>query len=119
MRTSWPGIEAISPLDGRYREITHPLVGYFSESALIRFRLHVEVEWLIEQAACDALPAVAPLGAEEESSLRMLVTRFDDRAAVRVKEIERETHHDVKAVERFLQERVGDLGRDDLRPFVH
>src|SRR5689334_15036273 len=87
-------LDAVSPLDGRYREQIAPLAAYFSEEALIRQRVLVEVEWLIALADQPAIPEVRPFTAEEIAALRGIVTGFDEAAAARVKEIERTTRHD-------------------------
>ena len=112
-------LDAISPLDGRYAGQVAPLAAYFSEAALIRERVRVEVEWLIAMAATPDLPEVRPLEAEEQAFLRNLVAGFDGEAAARVKEIEQTTRHDVKAVEYFLKERLHSTSLADVAGFVH
>jgi len=97
---------AVSPIDGRYGSVTSPLSEYFSEYALIKFRVLVEVRWLQFLASGRVLPNVEALTAEENAILDAIVTKFDVKHAARVKEIERTTRHDVKAVEYFLKEQV-------------
>src|SRR5438105_15911176 len=99
-------LHALSPLDGRYQEQVAPLAACFSEAALIRARVQVEVEWLIALAGHPALPEVRALSGEETATLRGLVAGFDDQAAMRVKAIEATTRHDVKAVEYYVKERL-------------
>ncbi|MGZ4107105.1 MAG: adenylosuccinate lyase, partial [Tumebacillaceae bacterium] len=95
-------IKAISPLDGRYSEQMKGLEGYFSEWALLKFRVLVEVEWLIKLAATESIPQVRTLTAEEIAFLRGVAENFDEAASLRIKEIERTTKHDVKAVEYYI-----------------
>jgi adenylosuccinate lyase len=112
-------LDAVSPLDGRYRDQIAPLAAYFSEEALIRQRVGVEVEWLIALAAEPAIPEVRPFTAEEVAALRGIVTSVDEAAAARVKEIERTTRHDVKAVEYFLKERLAGTALAPVAEFLH
>jgi adenylosuccinate lyase len=112
-------LDAVSPLDGRYRDQIAPLAAYFSEEALIRQRVGVEVEWLIALAAEPAIPEVRPFTAEEVAALRGIVTGVDEAAAARVKEIERTTRHDVKAVEYFLKERLAGTALAPVAEFLH
>jgi adenylosuccinate lyase len=112
-------LDAVSPLDGRYRDQIAPLAAYFSEEALIRQRVGVEVEWLIALAAEPAIPEVRPFTAEEVAALRGIVTGVDEAAAARVKEIERTTRHDVKAVEYFLKERLAGTALAPVAEILH
>jgi adenylosuccinate lyase len=112
-------LDAVSPLDGRYREQIAPLAAYFSEEALICRRVGVEIEWLIALAAHPAIPEARPFTAEEIATLRGIVTGFDEAAAARVKEIERTTRHDVKAVEYFLKERLAGTSLAAVAEFLH
>ncbi|MFT0761919.1 adenylosuccinate lyase [Actinomyces sp. F1_1611] len=98
--------EALSPLDGRYREQTAPLATYLSEAALNRARLHVEVEWLIFSVAAGIYPGLAPLSAEDQAYLRSLPANFSEETRARLADFERETRHDVKAVEYLLREHL-------------
>jgi adenylosuccinate lyase len=110
---------AISPVDGRYRTRTRALAAYFSEFALIRYRVRVEVEWYLSLAANPAVDAVGPLDAATTGHLRALYENFALADAKRVKEIEAETNHDVKAVEYFLKERIAALGLGLPAEMVH
>ena len=111
-------LTAISPIDGRYRAATEPLAGYFSEQALIRYRIRVEVEYFI--ALCELpLPQLMGVDASKFETLRALYRDFDPATAERVKEIERTTNHDVKAIEYLLKERMDEIGLAPWKEFVH
>ena len=111
-------LQAISPVDGRYRRATEALVDYFSESALIRYRVLVEVEYFI--ALCELpLPQTASFDRARFEDLRMLYRRFSLKDARSIKDAERITNHDVKAVEYFLKERFTSLGLEKFKEFVH
>jgi adenylosuccinate lyase len=101
-------LTALSPLDGRYAPKLASLRALFSEYALIRFRVLVEVEWLRALAAEPALREIPPFSAATLSRLDDVITSFGEADGARVKEIEARTNHDVKAVEYFLKERLGD-----------
>ena len=98
-------LSALSPLDGRYHKQVAPLSAYFSEAALIRYRLRVEIEWLIALAGNPALPEIKPFSKAALGELRQAVAAFAEPDAERVKEIESRTNHDVKAIEYWLKER--------------
>lgn len=112
-------IWAISPVDGRYCKQTQELIPYFSEGALIRYRLLVETEYLI--ALCKIpLPQLALLTENHFEPLRDAVYRnFCERDALAVKDIEATTNHDVKAVEYFIKGKLDDLNLGSIREFVH
>jgi adenylosuccinate lyase len=113
-------LTAISPIDGRYRARTEALSHYFSEYALIRYRVLVEVRWLQQLAAHSGIPEAPALSADAQARLERLISEFDTTDAQRVKDIERVTNHDVKAVEYFIKEKIADEA--DLRAqveFVH
>src|SRR3984885_1382732 len=97
---------AVTPIDGRYRSRTRALEAYFSEFALIRYRVRIEVEWYLALAAHPKIVAIKPIAPPLVRKLRALYSSFTVRDAMRVKEIEAETNHDVKAVEYFLKERL-------------
>ena len=99
---------ALSPLDGRYAGKADALRPVFSEYGLIRARVKVEVEWLIALAAEPAITELAPFDANQAARLQSLASDFSLADAQRVKEIERTTNHDVKAVEYFIKERLKD-----------
>jgi adenylosuccinate lyase len=111
---------ALSPLDGRYAGKVDALRPIFSEFGLIRARVHVEIEWLLALAAAPGIAELAPFSDAAAGRLRALADGFDVAGAARVKEIERTTNHDVKAVEYFIKERLQDDA--ELGPaleFVH
>ena len=99
-------LAAVSAIDGRYENQTSPLSAYFSEYALIRFRVHVEVEWLLALCHESAIKDVRGLTGDEAAFLRGLVSEFDSADADAVKAIERTTNHDVKAVEYWIKEKL-------------
>ena len=101
-------LTAISPVDGRYGGKTQALRNIFSEYGLIRFRTLVEVEWLKTLAGTSAIPEVPAFTDETLQALDNIVTGFSSDDALRVKEIERTTNHDVKAIEYFLKEKIAD-----------
>lgn len=111
-------LKAISPVDGRYRRQTARLADYFSEAALIRYRLQVEVEYFI--ALCELpLPALEGFDAGRFEALRGLYRNFTQPVAQRVKDVERVTNHDVKAVEYILKEELEALGLKEFKEYVH
>ena len=111
-------LEAISPVDGRYRRATEKLADYFSEGALIKYRLLVEVEYFI--ALCEIpLPQLKNFDKKSFRTLRAVYRKFSIDSARRVKEIEKTTNHDVKAVEYFLKETFDDLGLQAFKEFIH
>ena len=111
-------LTAISPIDGRYRSKTEPLASYFSEFALIRYRVRVEVEYFI--ALCELpLPQLKGFPVEAEC-LRSIWRDFTEQDAARIKEIESVTNHDVKAVEYFIKEKFDAIGGlDAYKEFIH
>ena len=112
-------VTAISPLDGRYAAQTEPLAAEFSEYALIKYRVHVEVEWLLFLSERPEIDAVRAFTGEEQARLRAVTAGFTPASADRVKEIERTTRHDVKAVEYYLQETLRATTLADVLPFIH
>jgi adenylosuccinate lyase len=111
-------IHAVSPIDGRYRSITEPLAAYFSEAAIIRYRVLVEVEYFI--ALCKIpLPQLTGFEKKLFPKLRHIYEKFDPDDAFRVKEIEKETNHDVKAIEYFLKEQFDLLSLGSFKEFIH
>lgn len=111
-------LTAISPVDGRYRGKCESLDEYFSEYALIRYRVKVEVEYFI--ALCELpLPALSSFPTELFGKLREIYGSFSVDDAMRVKEIESVTNHDVKAVEYFLKERFDAFGIAEYKEYIH
>ncbi len=113
-------LNAVSPIDGRYRSKCEPLAKYFSEGALIKYRVRVEVEYFI--ALADRLkglrPALAAVAAKAEQ-LRDIYRQFSDADAQAIKDIEKTTNHDVKAVEYFLKGKFDQMGLAELKEFIH
>ena len=111
---------ALGPLDGRYRPAVAPLVDHLSEAALNRARLHVEVEWVIHLSATAAVPGAAPLSEADAAYLRDIPATFGADEIQELAQIERETVHDVKAVEYFIKARMRDaphhVGADTALP---
>lgn len=111
-------LNAISPIDGRYRNVTEPLSVYFSESAIIRYRLMVEVEYFI--ALCNLpLPQLSGFKKELFPEIRAIYKQFETCHAVKVKEIEKVTNHDVKAIEYFLKDKFAELKLEAYKEFIH
>ena len=114
-------LTAISPIDGRYRGKTEPLADYFSEYALIRYRVRVEIEYFI--ALCELpLPQLMDFNHSLFDDLRNIYREFTPADAQRVKDIEAITNHDVKAVEYFIKEKLDSMGLDNIerfKEFIH
>lgn len=111
-------LTAISPIDGRYRDKCGELADYFSEYALIRYRVLVEIEYFI--ALCELpLPQLKDFDKSNYDTLRDIYRTFSTDDARRVKEIEGTTNHDVKAVEYFIKEKMDEANMGDAREFVH
>ena len=112
-------VKSISPLDGRYAKQTTGLTNYFSEWALIKYRIHIEVEWLIAMSQSKDITHVRVLTENEKKELRALASDFDENAALRVKEIEKTTNHDVKSIEYYIKEEISGSSLDGLKESVH
>ena len=113
-------LSALSPLDGRYHKQLAPLGAYCSESALIRYRVRVEIEWLIALAQDPVLAEIRPFSAATVGELRQAAAAFAEADAARVKEIEARTNHDVKAIEYWLRERfAGNAEAAAAAEFIH
>ena len=112
-------LTAVSPIDGRYRSKTEPLAGYFSEYALIRYRVRVEIEYFI--TLCELpLPQLLNFNPALFGRLRSIYQEFSEEDAQRVKDIEKITNHDVKAVEYFIKEQFDAIGGlESYKEFIH
>ncbi len=120
MSSTLSSLTAITPLDGRYASQVDTLRPYFSESGLMRYRVQVEVEWLIALAAEPAIVELPPFSPATITLLRNLVQQFSEADGARVKAIEAQTNHDVKAIEYWLRERTADV--EEMRTageFIH
>lgn len=111
-------LQAISPIDGRYASKTASLIPFFSEEALIRYRVLVEIEYFIALVELP-LPQLKDFSSEHFGALRKLYTDFSVQDAVRIKETEKVTNHDVKAVEYFIKEKFDALGLESYKEFIH
>ncbi|SIS64886.1 adenylosuccinate lyase [Zobellia uliginosa] len=111
-------LNAISPIDGRYRSKTEPLAPFFSEEALIKYRVRVEIEYFI--ALCEIpLPQLSGFDHGKFEALREIYINFDTADAQEIKEIEKTTNHDVKAVEYFIKSAFDKLGLSAHKEFIH
>ncbi len=115
---SLSSLNAISPIDGRYRNKIDALGAYFSEEALIKYRVLVEIEYFI--ALCEIpLPQLESVNHEVFDELRTIYKEFSSEDAIAIKEIESVTNHDVKAVEYFIKEKFDALGLSEFKEFIH
>jgi adenylosuccinate lyase len=111
-------LNAISPIDGRYRSKTVSLSSFFSEEALIKYRVLIEVEYFI--ALCEAdLPQLSIVNKSVFDALRKIYTTFSTEDALWIKETEKTTNHDVKAVEYFIKSKFDALGLEQFKEFIH
>ena len=111
-------LTSISPVDGRYRNQTAELAQYFSEYALIRYRILVEIEYFI--SLCELpLPQLKEIKKEQIKKIKDIYLNFTPTEALKIKETEKTTNHDVKAVEYYLKEKFGKLGLSKYSEFVH
>ncbi|MGV9002903.1 adenylosuccinate lyase [Flavobacterium sp.] len=111
-------LNAISPIDGRYRKKTESLAPFFSEEALIKYRVLVEIEYFI--ALCEAdLPQLAAINSSTFDDLRKIYSNFSTEDALWIKETEKVTNHDVKAVEYFIKDKFEHLGLSKYKEFIH
>ena len=111
---------AVSPIDGRYRSKCEPLAQFFSEGSLIKYRVRVEIEYFI--ALADRLKEVRPelaAVADKKLKLRNIYRKFSASDALSIKEIEKTTNHDVKAVEYFIKGKFDSMGLSSLKEFIH
>ncbi|MBR9997665.1 MAG: adenylosuccinate lyase [Cyclobacteriaceae bacterium] len=111
-------LSAISPVDGRYQKITSPLGPYFSEFGLFRYRIIIEIEYFIHLVQLP-LPQLSTVEESYFEKLRDIYRNFDIQGAERIKEIEKVTNHDVKAVEYYLKEKFDSIHLGDFKEFIH
>lgn len=111
-------LSALSPIDGRYRRLTKEMAPYLSEFGLIKYRVRIEVEYFI--ALCELpLPQLSEVDKSSFDSLRAIYHNFTEADASRIKEIEKTTNHDVKAVEYLLKEKFDEMGLERFKEFIH
>ena len=108
-------LHALSPLDGRYENSVKELSVYFSESALIKYRLKIEIEYLIALSKEKGIKELPTLKKQEQSRLRKIYLNFNSSVANNIKTIEKTTNHDVKAIEYYIQSKT----RKNLHPWIH
>lgn len=111
-------LQAISPIDGRYASKTASLIPFFSEEALIRYRVQVEIEYFIALVELD-LPQLSDFDRNLFPELRNLYLDFSVQDAIKIKDTEKVTNHDVKAVEYFIKEKFDDLNLQKFKEFIH
>jgi adenylosuccinate lyase len=111
-------LTAISPVDGRYRKTTEALDAYFSEYALFKYRVLVEIKYFIALCELD-LPQLAKLTDSQKKGLHAIYQNFSLADALKIKEFEKTTNHDVKAVEYFVKEKIKPLGLENYNEFIH
>jgi len=111
-------LRAISPIDGRYASKTSSLIPFFSEEALIKYRVQVEIEYFIALVEIP-LPQLSDFDASMFSELRKMYSEFSSEDAQKIKDIEKVTNHDVKAVEYFIKEKFDGLGLEKYKEFIH
>ena len=111
-------LKAITPIDGRYASKTSSLISYFSEEALIKYRVQVEIEYFIALVELK-LPQLSSFDTTLFSELRTIYTNFSTDDAQQIKDIENVTNHDVKAVEYFIKEKFDTLNLKEYKEFIH
>ena len=112
-------LDNISPIDGRYNKDTQELKLFFSEEALIKYRIKIEIEYLIALCNVFHIKELKPLSSKKKTELRNIYNKFSIKDGKRVKKIEEKTNHDVKAVEYFIREKLKRTGSSKLIPWIH
>ena len=110
-------LKAISPIDGRYAKKTQSLSQYFSEEALIKYRVLVEIEYFLKM--CETVPQLKNINAGDKAEIRSIIENFSFSDAEQIKSIEAVTNHDVKAVEYFIKEQFDAKGLSEHKEFIH
>lgn len=110
-------ITAISPIDGRYNQKVNELIDYFSEAALIKYRIFIEIEYFVR--LCDVLPELFSVKPDEIYQLRQRISRLSSNDFDKIKQLELTTNHDVKAVEYFIKDVFDEIGLSEHKEFVH
>ena len=111
-------LDAISPIDGRYYRHTAVLRGYFSEQALFKYRVLVEIEYFIVLSTV-GIQQFPPLSQSQQKNLRAIYAIFSSEDAEKIKEIEKRTNHDIKAVEYFIKDKISEIGLGQYKEWVH
>ena len=111
-------LNAISPIDGRYSSKTENLSNFFSEKALIKYRVLVEIEYFISLTEVE-IPGLSNWKSSDNKLIKNIYEKFSDDDAIEIKKIEKTTNHDVKAVEYFIKEKFNDLGFEDYSEYIH
>ena len=111
-------ILSISPVDGRYKSVTQPLSEYFSEFALIKYRVYVEIEYFLELTTLP-IKNIDNISPETKRKIKKIYQDFSENDAIKIKEIEKEINHDVKAVEYFIKEEFDKLNLESYKEFIH
>ena len=111
-------LNAISPIDGRYSSKTENLSNFFSEKALIRYRVLVEIEYFISLTEVE-IPGLSNWKSSDNKLIKNIYEKFSDDDAIEIKKIEKTTNHDVKAVEYFIKEKFNNLGFEDYSEYIH
>ncbi len=109
----------ISPIDGRYAKETDELRLFFSEEALVKYRIKIEIEYLIALCSVVKIKELKPLSSKMKADLRNIYIKFSDKDAKKVKKVEETTKHDVKAVEYFIADKLKKDGHVKLIPWLH
>ena len=111
-------LKSISPIDGRYRNKTSEVANYFSEYALIKYRVFIEIQYFIELSNTD-IKIFQSLTNNEKKNIESIYDNFCLEDAVRIKELEKEINHDVKAVEYFIKMKFDELKLSKFKEFIH
>ncbi|MCK4904476.1 MAG: adenylosuccinate lyase, partial [Candidatus Marinimicrobia bacterium] len=112
-------LDSISPIDGRYEKDTNELKLFFSEEALIKYRIKIEIEYLIALCSIVHIKELKPLSSRKKTELRNIYNKFSIKDGKRIKKIEEKTNHDVKAVEHFISDKLKQSGSTKLIPWIH
>ena len=112
-------LDNISPIDGRYSKETQELKLFFSEEALIKYRIKVEIEYLIALCSVVHIKELKPLSSRKKTEFRNIYNKFSIKDGNRIKKIEKKTNHDVKAVEYFIGDKFKRSGSTKLIPWIH
>jgi len=110
-------LSAISPIDGRYSDKVKELIPFFSESALIKYRIFIEIEYFVR--LCDVLPELFSVSEDKIKVLRTRISRINEEDILKIKSIESKVNHDVKAVEYFIKDLFDEFGLSEYKEFVH